>query len=132
MPATSRQKARRTVYDIDPDLAKPWWALNMRGGADSADVVELRGKARREEFLADREAIRLARDRGQVLDRQDVADTVAATLTAMRQGFLAMPDKISKRLGLDRKGRAVIEELVSAELHQAAERLSVLETYDAA
>jgi hypothetical protein len=131
MPVASEQKGRRTFYDVDCDSADVWWAANMREPEPKADNVhELRGKARREEYLAEREKIRLQRDREQVLDKREVADAVKAQLTSLRQGFLAMPDKIAKRLGLGRKERAIVEELVSAELHQAAERLSVLDVYE--
>lgn len=132
MPVVQRG-GRKKPYKIDAEAAKRWWTARkgeQEKLREPADVTELRGKALREEYLAQREAIRLAKDRGQVLDRDEVADAVQAQLTMLRQDLLALPDKVAKRLGLDRKGRAVVEELVSAALHQAADRLSVLSNYE--
>jgi len=120
-------------YDIDPEIAAAWWSANRRTPVPVElpnNVLDLPGRQRREEYLAERERLRLQRDQEQVLDRQEVADAVRAQLTSLRQGFLAVPDKLAKRLGLGRKERAIVEELVSAELHQAAERLSVIDLYE--
>lgn len=137
-------------YVIDARAAAEWWKRNkgealrakdaraedlfqMRlelfgvdADEDEAARLHLSGKQRREEFQAEREQLRLMRDKGQLLLKSHVEDTLAAALTSLRQDLLAVPINVAKRLSLNRGKRQVVDDIVRAALHRAADRLKAL------
>lgn len=86
----------------------------------SADPELAAEKLRLTKANADRAEQAAARDRGDLLDATEVAKVWTATLTDLRAALLAVPDRVSARLGLNRATATALD----GELRSALEMIA--------
>ena len=93
-------------------------AAAARRAADPELAAE---KLRLTKANADRAEQAAARDRGDLLDATEVAKAWTATLTDLRAALLAIPERVSARLGLDRSAATALDGELRAALEVIAD-----------
>lgn len=119
------RRAPGKPYRINPAAAQAWWAANRRA-PDSAESAA--GRARLDEYRAERERIRLEKDRARYLDREAVERAAAAMVAVLNELLRPLSDRIARHLDLDDEQRRVVHDLITAPLARATAGLSAIGT----
>ncbi|RDD60478.1 DUF1441 family protein [Ferruginivarius sediminum] len=100
------------------------------GGADGAADYRLSGKQRREEYDAELAAIKLRREKGELVEAAEIERIATDAFAALRHELMALPDNLARTAGLSREVRNKVDELVRGALTRCAERLQQAEAPD--
>lgn len=106
----AKQKGGRKPRTVDEDAAPakqpdpPKTPLQHQGEATA--------KQRRDTVAAELMEDKLRRDRGELLDREDVRQTVAGALAIFSRNLDTLPDQVVKVLGLDEAKTERVRELI--------------------
>lgn len=128
-----RRHGRKNLYPLTECIA---WFVEHRiaqriGEADGGDSLDLaqerallaRAQRHRADVGREREALQLARERGELVAVADVADDVGAEYDRVRSRMLALPAKLAPIIAIE-PGIDVCRELIEREVHAALLELS--------
>lgn len=97
-----------------------------RGSASPAAKEFAAARAKNERLKADERELALRERMGDLLQKADVEQTVAAAFAAVTQDLLAIPDRLERLHGIPADVAARVEEGLCAALEALRERMSKL------
>lgn len=97
-----------------------------RGSASAASKEFAAARAKNERLKADERELALRERMGDLLQKQDVEQTVAIAFSALTQDILSIPDRLERLHGIPADVAARVEEGLCAALEGLRQRMSKL------
>lgn len=100
--------------------------LELLGGVTTGEAQGLTGKQRLDELNAELTAMRVAKERGELLVKADVEQHLANAFTILRQEIQQVAPSASRAFTLSRDDRLKLEDMLATALRNAAKRLGAV------
>lgn len=116
-------KAQEDLRSEEVKRAQAAMRLALVGGASGSSIEALDPKMRREIIAAQREHEMFARDRNNLLERQDVSDMLDQLLAMVRDTLESAPDRIERKEAIPPKAVTALVDICDAMVDEMRRRI---------